>query len=152
MRSLAAPDAPPNAATGSGEQRYPRPELRVPYTAPRSETERRIALVWQDHLGMEEVGVHDPFFELGGTSLVGLAVVNRLGAEFGVDLAAASLFEHPTVARLAVLLDESDPDGGADAADPTPRQQDTEQQGAARGRRRRSQAAASAIKRRRTGK
>ncbi|WP_172381392.1 type I polyketide synthase [Streptomyces sp. MNP-20] len=152
MRALATPDTSPDGTPDHPEQRYPRPELRVAYTAPRGETERRIALVWQDLLGMEQVGAHDPFFELGGTSMVGLAVVNRLGAEFGVDLAAATLFEHPTVARLAGLLDAARADGGTDGADPTPRQQDTGQQDAARGRRRRSQAAASAIKRRRTGK
>ncbi|MEV6164504.1 SDR family NAD(P)-dependent oxidoreductase, partial [Streptomyces sp. NPDC052052] len=154
MRTLADPEALTGSggAAGGSEQRYPRPELRVPWTAPRNETERRVARVWQDLLGMEQVGVHDPFFELGGTSLVGLAVVNRLGAEFGTELAAASLFEHPTVAQLAELLDAARPDGGASGDTPTTRQQDTEENGAARGRRRRSQAATSAIKRRRTGK
>ncbi|MEU1904650.1 SDR family NAD(P)-dependent oxidoreductase [Streptomyces hygroscopicus] len=153
MRTLADPSAlAGEGAAAPAGQRHPRPELRVPYTAPGTETERRVAHVWQELLGLEQVGAHDPFFELGGTSLVGLAMVNRLGAEFGTELAAASLFEHPTVAQLARLLDASRPGGGTHGETPATRHQDTEEDGAARGRRRRSQAAASAIKRRRTGK
>ncbi|MCP3804694.1 SDR family NAD(P)-dependent oxidoreductase [Allokutzneria sp. A3M-2-11 16] len=87
-------------------ERYPRPDLRVAYLAPRDEVENRIAVVWQECLGLEQVGVHDPFFELGGTSLVGLVVIARLGKEFSVELAAASLFEKPTVAQFAELLRE----------------------------------------------
>ncbi|MBZ6110118.1 SDR family NAD(P)-dependent oxidoreductase [Streptomyces olivaceus] len=153
MRSLTDPGAlrPAGASGEHLEQRQPRPELRVPYTAPGTDTERRVAQVWQELLGVRQVGVHDPFFELGGTSLVGLAMVNRLGAEFGLELAAASLFEHPTVSQLARLLDASRADGTSDEK-ASARHEDTEEDGTARGRRRRSQAAASANKRRRTGK
>jgi polyketide synthase 12 len=89
--------------------KYPRPDLRTPYLAPRTDTERRIAVVWQDFLGIEEIGVHDPFFEIGGTSMIGLGVVNRLNKDFGVELAAASVFERPTVAELAATIAEIDP-------------------------------------------
>ncbi|MGH3875483.1 MAG: SDR family oxidoreductase [Actinophytocola sp.] len=89
--------------------KYPRPDLRTPYLAPRTDTERRIAVVWQDFLGIEEIGVHDPFFEIGGTSMIGLGVVNRLNKDFGIELAAASVFERPTVAELAATIAEIDP-------------------------------------------
>jgi hypothetical protein len=49
--------------------------------------------------------VDDPFFELGGTSVVGVGVMNKLAKEFDVDLPAASLFERPTVALIAELID-----------------------------------------------
>ncbi|MFJ7995813.1 SDR family NAD(P)-dependent oxidoreductase [Streptomyces sp. NPDC096310] len=176
MRMLSDPDALAGTGTGPGtgagatapERRYPRPDLRVSYIAPRDDTERRVADTWGELLGMERVGVHDPFFELGGTSLVGLALVNRLAAEFGVELAAASLFEHPTVAQLAELLDSLGAGGsgtagsgtagsgaggaGGDADVPATPAPGREDGSAARGQRRRAQAGASTIKRRRTGK
>lgn len=96
----AAEAAPPPA------ERYPRPDVRASFLAPRTPTERTVAGIWQDHLAIEEIGVHDPFFELGGTSVVGVAMVNRLAKEFEVELTAASLFERPTVAEFAELLDE----------------------------------------------
>jgi acyl transferase domain-containing protein len=91
-------------ASPEDAQRYPRPDLRTPFLAPRTPTERRVAEVWQEGLGIEAIGVHDPFFELGGTSVIGVTVVNRLAKEFGVELTAASLFERPTVAQFAELL------------------------------------------------
>jgi polyketide synthase 12 len=86
--------------------------------------------------------VHDPFFELGGTSLVGITVVNRLSKEFGVELAAATLFERPTVAEFAELL--AVPDSSSTAP---PSQVDNS---AARGERRRSRAGAAAMRARKT--
>jgi acyl transferase domain-containing protein len=86
-------------------QRYARPDLRTPFLPPRTATERAVALVWQDGLGIEAIGVHDPFFELGGTSVVGMTVVTRLAKEFDVELTAASLFERPTVGEFAEMLD-----------------------------------------------
>ncbi|HEY8981707.1 MAG TPA: SDR family NAD(P)-dependent oxidoreductase, partial [Streptomyces sp.] len=122
--------APAVAPRSSSAARHPRPELRTAFVAPRGDAERRVAEVWQDLLGIEAVGIHDAFFELGGTSLTGLAVVARLSAEFGVELAAAGLFERPTVAQLAELLSGASPDGA-----PAPAATDA---AAARGERRRA--------------
>ncbi|MPZ81184.1 MAG: SDR family NAD(P)-dependent oxidoreductase [Actinophytocola sp.] len=132
----------------TGGPKYPRPELRVPYLAPRGKTEKRVAAVWQDYLGIEEVGVHDPFFELGGTSLVGIAVVNRLGKEFGLELAAASLFERPTVGQFAELLAELDPSNASDSTGPTTAAAATTS--AERGERRRARSGATAMRARKT--
>jgi acyl transferase domain-containing protein/acyl carrier protein len=131
------------------ESRFPRPDLRVAYAPPRTDTERRVAEVWQALLGIREVGVQDPFFELGGTSLVSLAVIARLSAEFATELPAAALFENPTVRQLAALLDRATDPGAAQ------RQQVDDRGGIKRGEQRRALAAragASTIKRRRTGK
>ncbi|HEU5473873.1 MAG TPA: SDR family NAD(P)-dependent oxidoreductase [Actinophytocola sp.] len=103
LAALSTPDGELAPRTADG-RRFPRPELRTPYLAPRTKVEQRVAEVWQDCLGIEQVGVHDPFFELGGTSLVGITVVNRLTKDFGVELAAATLFERPTVGQLAELF------------------------------------------------
>jgi amino acid adenylation domain-containing protein/FkbM family methyltransferase len=69
--------------------------------APRTETERRTAAVWQEVLGVPDVGIHDDFFELGGHSLLATQVLVRLNDAFGVDLPLPCLFEGPTVAELA---------------------------------------------------
>ncbi|MFE9240677.1 amino acid adenylation domain-containing protein [Streptomyces sp. NPDC007007] len=71
--------------------------------APRTVTEERIAAVWADVLGLEQVGVEDGFFELGGHSIRAVALVGRLRA-IGYDLAVRDVFEHRTVARIAELV------------------------------------------------
>jgi acyl carrier protein len=83
---------------------HPRPALGVAYVAPRSEVEQRIAAVWQEILGIEEVGIEDNFFDLGGDSLVALQLSSRLRDAFGVEPSLAGLFESPTVTGLAVLI------------------------------------------------
>jgi acyl transferase domain-containing protein len=93
-------------ALPSGE-RFPRPQLRTEFVAARTAMERTVAAVWEAFLGIDGVGVHDPFFDLGGNSLVGLAMVRALEKELGAAIAPATLFEHPTVAEFAAALDDA---------------------------------------------
>ena len=86
--------------------RHPRPDLRETYVPPRSSDEERLAGIWQRYLGMEQVGVNDAFFDLGGNSLVGMAMMLELERELEQQIPPAVLFEHPTVAALAQALDE----------------------------------------------
>ncbi|MEU2060469.1 non-ribosomal peptide synthase/polyketide synthase [Streptomyces sp. NPDC013455] len=74
-----------------------------PRTAPRTATERRIAHVWADVLGIEEVGADDNFFALGGDSILSMQVVSRLRRE-GLHVATRDLFTHQTVAELATVV------------------------------------------------
>lgn len=83
---------------------YARPNLRNMYVAPRNEDEQKIAEIWQEALGIDCVGIHDHFFELGGNSLIGMLIVSRLQKEFRVQLSAASLFEGPTISSLLDLI------------------------------------------------
>ena len=83
---------------------YERPNLRNLYVAPRSETEEKIADIWQELLGIKRIGVHDHFFELGGNSLTGILIVSRLNKEFNVQLSAVSLFECPTISALSGMI------------------------------------------------
>ncbi|KUM70824.1 non-ribosomal peptide synthetase [Streptomyces curacoi] len=87
---------PPSARRGSGEA----------YAAPRTESERRVARVWQQVLTLDRVGVHDNFFDLGGNSIRLLAVLAALQEhpEYR-DLTLMDLFRHPTVAAVAARLD-----------------------------------------------
>ncbi len=79
----------------------PVPRLAPPTTA----TERFIAQIWCDLLDLPEVGVHDNFFDLGGHSLLGMRMVARLRDSFGADVSLRALFESPSVAQLATLID-----------------------------------------------
>jgi hypothetical protein len=84
--------------------RFPRPQLRAEYVAPRTDLESTIAESWGGYLGIDRVGVHDPFFDLGGNSLVGMAMVASLAEKLGRRIAPAVLFEHPTVAAFAAAV------------------------------------------------
>ncbi|PIE25756.1 MAG: non-ribosomal peptide synthetase [Micrococcales bacterium] len=75
------------------------------YEAPRSETERVLAAVWADALGLDEVGVHDSFFDIGGHSLAVIKLLDRIEATTGVRLAVRSIFERPTIAELTSEID-----------------------------------------------
>ena len=76
-----------------------RPSLSTEYSAPTSETEKSIAGIWGDLLGIEGVGTRDNFFELGGNSLLMMQLSVRLRAQFGVVLAdQVELFDTPDVA------------------------------------------------------
>ena len=72
--------------------------------APRNELERRIGAVWREVLQLPEVGVHDNFFESGGSSLRIVKLHSRLKETLGVDLPVTELFRHPTVESLARRL------------------------------------------------
>ncbi|HEY0601297.1 MAG TPA: amino acid adenylation domain-containing protein, partial [Herpetosiphonaceae bacterium] len=78
-----------------------RPELATGYVEPRSAVEQVVAGVWTDIVGVEQVGVFDNFFTLGGNSLHVIQVLTRLRQIFHVDLPARSLLEAPTVDELA---------------------------------------------------
>ncbi|MFJ2031593.1 SDR family NAD(P)-dependent oxidoreductase [Streptosporangium sp. NPDC087985] len=72
---------------------------------PRNELEATIARVWSDGLGVPRVGVDDDFFELGGNSLIAVQLIASLRKAVGVKLPMRSLFESPTVAELAVVVE-----------------------------------------------
>ncbi|WAZ26180.1 SDR family NAD(P)-dependent oxidoreductase [Streptomyces cinnabarinus] len=83
---------------------HPRPDLDTPYVAPRTEREETVAAVWCDILGLEQVGVDDDFFALGGHSLAAVRIGARIKDLLGVDLDLRAFFERPTVAHTVTLL------------------------------------------------
>ncbi|MBL8103446.1 MAG: amino acid adenylation domain-containing protein, partial [Anaerolineales bacterium] len=88
-----------------------RPDLRLPYVAPRTSLEKELAEICAQVLDLEDVnavGVHDNFFDLGGHSLLGTRLVFKLREKYGLEAAQLplrALFEQPTVANLARVID-----------------------------------------------
>ncbi|NUR62202.1 MAG: amino acid adenylation domain-containing protein, partial [Catenulispora sp.] len=86
-----------------------RPESGDRFVAPRTPAESLLAAVWAEILGVDRVGIQDNFFDLGGHSLLATRVVSRIRAVFGVEIAVAALFDEPTVAGLAAVIEAAGP-------------------------------------------
>jgi NAD(P)-dependent dehydrogenase (short-subunit alcohol dehydrogenase family)/acyl carrier protein len=91
----------------SGLRSHDRPPLAAAYVPPSGEVERRIAAVWQELLGIEQVGRHDDFFELGGHSLLAIQVNAQLRSVLQAELSIQAIFDLPTVAELAGYVERS---------------------------------------------
>jgi non-ribosomal peptide synthetase component F/acyl carrier protein len=102
-------DALPITANGKVDRRaLPDPEVIAAddgYVAPRTETETRLAAIWVDVLKKERIGVTESFMTLGGHSLLAIRVLGKLSRQFGVRLPLRSLFDTPTIAELAQVVD-----------------------------------------------
>ena len=113
------------------EPEQTRPDLQIAYAAPTAGLEDQIAAIWREVLGLEEVGVNDNFFDLGGHSLHLIRAHGKLVADLGATLPMVDMFRFPTIRTLAHHLEGA---GG----DPPPGEQrgpdESEQAGAGRGR------------------
>jgi|GEM_PF-552479 len=85
-----------------------RPSLAETYVAPGTEVERMLVKIWSEVLSVKQVGIHDNFFELGGDSILSVQIVAR-AHQAGLQLTAAQVFYHQTIAGLAAVA-ESAPD------------------------------------------
>jgi len=81
-------------------------DLKEDVTAPETETERRLVEIWQEVLRSSKIGVHDNFFDLGGTSLLAVRVFQKIAVVFNRKLPLATLFRSPTIAEIARILDD----------------------------------------------
>jgi acyl carrier protein len=86
-------------------ERHPRPQIRTDFIPPETEMENMIAKIWQDLLGLEQVGVRDNFLELGGHSLLATQMASRMRSSLGVEISVRKIFELPTIAELAKMVD-----------------------------------------------
>ena len=83
---------------------YPRPALSGDYEAPGTETQEKLAEIWQRVLGIDKVGINDDFFELGGNSLLGTQLVMEMREAFNKSVPLRDFFATPTIAEVATLL------------------------------------------------
>ncbi|AEI43026.1 non-ribosomal peptide synthetase [Paenibacillus mucilaginosus] len=79
------------------------------YLAPRTDTERELALLWEELLETGPVGIRDSFLEQGGHSLKAMTLLSRIHQRYGVDVPMKVLFGEPTVERLAAYIDAAEP-------------------------------------------
>ncbi len=107
-RILFVDDLPTNANGKLDRRALPQPCWDAPASecaAPTTETERKLAALWSELLSGRAVGIHDNFFSCGGHSLLAMRLVARVAAELGVDVSLRELFDEPTIAAMAVLVD-----------------------------------------------
>ncbi len=86
---------------------HARPELSVAYEKPHNYLEQTLAEIWQQLLGIESIGTHDDFFELGGDSLLAIRLINKIQELLGgVIVHLQAVFEAPTIAQMVIHLEE----------------------------------------------
>ncbi|HEX2187558.1 MAG TPA: phosphopantetheine-binding protein, partial [Longimicrobiaceae bacterium] len=93
--------------SGGDASLHSRPELATEYHAPTGEAEELLVGIWRELLGIGEIGVHDDFFHLGGHSLLATQLISRVRDTFQVELPLRAIFEAPTIARLAQVIEEA---------------------------------------------
>jgi amino acid adenylation domain-containing protein len=98
-----------------------RPEIKTPFVPPGDQREQQIALIWQDLLGLDSVGVDDNFFELGGDSLLTLSMTLEVEKKV-LQKVPASFFRQPTIKGLIKSLGEQDHESDAAGSDFNPGQ------------------------------
>ena len=100
-------DALPLTPNGKVDRRaLPAPKARAGEGGPpQTETAKSVAAIWSELLRVDDIGVQDDFFDLGGQSMTAVGLVARLRATFDVNLELATLFERPTIAGLSEAID-----------------------------------------------
>jgi amino acid adenylation domain-containing protein/non-ribosomal peptide synthase protein (TIGR01720 family) len=76
------------------------------YAAPQNETQEKLAVIWQEVLKIDKVGIKDNFFDLGGHSLLAVRAINRIKKELGLNTSVKVFFENPTIESLSNQLKE----------------------------------------------
>ena len=103
-------DELPLTATGKVDRRaLPdpgkfRPDLDTSFVAPRTAIEKELSEIWAEVLSLEQVGVHDSFFDLGGHSLTATRVVSQVIKQFQTEVPLQFLFQSPTIAEMAAVI------------------------------------------------
>ena len=83
--------------------------LIEPFVAPETPIEKSIAAIWKNVLSVDQIGVHNDFFDLGGYSLLAVQLIARIEKTFDVSLPLSVLFDYPTVEALSQAVEEQNP-------------------------------------------
>lgn len=89
-----------------GGHTFERPELDSDYVEPEGAIETTLAGFWSELLGVEQIGVEDSFFDLGGHSLIAVRLFAQIRKTYNVDFPISVLFEAPTIRKVAALIAE----------------------------------------------
>ncbi|MEE4561814.1 amino acid adenylation domain-containing protein [Paenibacillus polymyxa] len=76
------------------------------YEEARNETEQKLTEIWKEVLGVERIGIHDHFFELGGNSILMVQIRTRISREMGIELNLRDFLQHYTIAKLSERIKE----------------------------------------------
>ena len=106
--ALPVPGPPAPVTSGQSGHGGQGVEIVEPWT----DTERIVAGIWAELLAVDDIGRHEDFFELGGHSFAAVRLTDRIAEATGVAIAPTTVFQAPTVARLAVLVEEQRGSGG----------------------------------------
>jgi amino acid adenylation domain-containing protein len=87
-----------------------RPATQRPFVAPRTPLEQHVAGLWREILGIQQIGIDDNFFDLGGSSIQAAVLVNRLQEQLGQTIYTVSLFDSPTLAGFVSYLTDHCPE------------------------------------------
>ncbi|MFC5814534.1 non-ribosomal peptide synthetase [Nonomuraea harbinensis] len=102
------PDAPlADVVVAAEPVAAPRDWDEIPYVAPRTPTERKLAAIWAEVLEVPRVGVDDDFFAVGGHSILAAMALSRIRAAFGVEVHFDELFTAPTLAACAKVVERA---------------------------------------------
>ncbi|MGD2086833.1 MAG: SDR family NAD(P)-dependent oxidoreductase [Candidatus Aminicenantes bacterium] len=85
---------------------HPRPSLSTRYVAPTDTTQQTLVNIWQEFFGIQQPGILDDFFELGGDSLKALTLLNRLHKEFNLEIPVTDIFNHPTIRGISSIIEK----------------------------------------------
>ncbi|WP_068774981.1 SDR family NAD(P)-dependent oxidoreductase [Paenibacillus sp. FJAT-26967] len=99
----------------AGSASFSRPNLTTPYAAPRNRVEKTIAEVWKQFFRIDEVGIHDNFFDLGASSLDMIQVTAKLNEALDESIAVVDMFTYPSIHALAQRLTPSEEDEAEEA-------------------------------------
>ena len=105
-------DSFPKTSSGKVDKKaLPKPEMKRPdtavlYKSPATDLEKQVANIWSDLLFIDNIGVDDHFFELGGNSLLAIQSIARIQQKLAVKLPITALYQYPTIAGITRFLNK----------------------------------------------
>ena len=93
-------------------QALPRPDasqrinIDTVFVAPESPVEKQLGTIWSEVLNIDRIGIHDNFFEIGGDLIATIQVMMRVSQQYEIELRPVALFTSPTIAQLAVQIED----------------------------------------------
>lgn len=79
---------------------------QVKYEEPGNEIEEIVASIWQEVFQLDQISIHHPFLELGGSSLLAIRIISRINEQLHLDLSVTTVFEQDTIKKLASSIEE----------------------------------------------